>query len=318
MALAVAAGILAGVRGQTPIAVNFQRGCDTGSSALWLGNGVWKDGVRENCEAGSNGCCDANQIQELLEPPSSSDGNQPDPLCPAKADNLTDCRNKQGSSCECDHPQTFTVVDDITQSAAFTLSEGQWRWFSFSVAASQITNMVGVDWNLTISNTDPDIQAALLVGRCLGEVECGKCPPRCATLQSARRTPQVCTLTDYCPGYSPAPDETNADGSPSKPAWKTDPLDSSRKLAVCYNATTNEEKTCNWFGLKKKTDADADPLELEDVHFYVGVFGMSGNGTYTDVSATLRLKWNPTSFAIGVCPRVALVALASLFVMLIS
>jgi hypothetical protein len=51
------------------------------------------------------------------------------------------------------------------------------------------------------SRTAPALQRALIMrlainqGRCLGEVECGKCPPRCATLQSTKRTPQVCALS---------------------------------------------------------------------------------------------------------------------------
>lgn len=305
--------IVAGVQGQ----VNLKRGCDTllasipppakASKSLWLGNGVWKNGAQTACTAGATGCCSVAEIDELLNPP-PSDGNQPDALCPAKADNVTDCiENKGGTSCECDHPETFAEIDDNSQIASFTLSNGKWQWFTFTVKATQLTEMVGVDWNLTIANTDPDINAALLVGRCLGEVECGKCPPRCATLQSARRTPQVCSLTDYCPGYTSDP--------VSQPAWDTN---STHKTAACYNATTNVRKTCNWFGLKKKTDTEAAVADLEDVHFYVGIYGMERNTSeaYT-VTADLRLEWNAVSFAAGTIPRLILLALCSLFATLV-
>ena len=47
---------------------------------------------------------------------------------------------------------------------------------------------------LKIPNSAPNVTAAFLVGRCLKEVECGDCPPRCETLMSTDRMPQFCTL----------------------------------------------------------------------------------------------------------------------------
>ena len=89
--------------------MNFNRGCDTGSpydaatgegsgSTMWIGNGVWKNGVKESCTPGTDqGCCSSAEIAELLNPPASS-GTQVDALCPQAAANLTDCKAKAGGA----------------------------------------------------------------------------------------------------------------------------------------------------------------------------------------------------------------------------
>ena len=36
----------------------------------------------------------------------------------------------------------------FAQMVSFTLSQGDWKWFSFTVPANQLKSMVGVDWNV--------------------------------------------------------------------------------------------------------------------------------------------------------------------------
>lgn len=48
----------------------------------------------------------------------------------------------------CDGSIARGVVCLRTQMVSFTLSQGDWKWFSFTVPAAQLKSMVGVDWNV--------------------------------------------------------------------------------------------------------------------------------------------------------------------------
>merc|ERR1712196_730116 len=64
-----------------------------------------------------------------------------------------------------------------TTETAFTMKPNQWTFMQLEVAKT--TDMHNIQYELKIPYSAPNVTAAFLVGRCLKEVECGDCPPRC-------------------------------------------------------------------------------------------------------------------------------------------
>lgn len=143
------------------------------------------------------------------------------------------------------------------------LRSGQWQFFNAQVEMG--TPMHHIQYSLSIPNSSPNsTKVAFLVGRCLKEVECGACPPRCEVLQSPERTPQFCTIDDYCPAF---------DGA---------------LVAAAANASNVEYKG-SWKNLKK--------CQKEKANFYIGLYTMQTNAPSNNesVPAEMTLWWDGSS-----------------------
>ena len=82
-----------------------------------------------------------------------------------------------------------------TESATFAFKENEWIFLTVDVPED--VEMHHLKYTID-SMTGAETKLALLVGRCIKEVEGGDCPPRCATITSTDRTPQICQVPRCC------------------------------------------------------------------------------------------------------------------------